>query len=83
MIEHSLVKAIIISGVIEMISKKYCLSLNASRDLFYHSNTIKLLEDNRTGLYGQSTLYNFSLFQEEYEKTYYLHKVVRTYEKRS
>jgi len=65
---HSLVKAIIITKVVEMISKEYCLSLDDSRDLFYKSKTLKLLEDNKTGLYAQSPLYNFSLFQEEYEK---------------
>lgn len=68
MIEHALVKAIIITKVIEMISAKYCLSLNASRNLFYNSKTLKLLEDNKTCLYSQSPLYIFSLFQEEHNK---------------
>jgi len=79
MIEHSLVKAIIITRVIEMISSKYCLSLNASRKLFYNSNTIKLIEDNNTGLYSQSPLYNFSLFQEEYLKMQHFHKINKIY----
>jgi hypothetical protein len=36
--------------------------------MFYKSSTAKSLDDDETGLYGQSTLYIFSLFEDEKEK---------------
>jgi hypothetical protein len=37
-------------------------------DMFYTSATAASLADNETGLYGQSALYLFSLFNEEMEE---------------
>ena len=62
---HTLVKAVIASHVIELIAEKYKLSIEGATDLFYMSDTIKLLSDDETGLYGESFLYVFSLFVEE------------------
>ena len=65
---HVLSKTIIISKVTELIAEKYRMSLKDARDLLYESNTIKLIEDDETGLYGESPLYVFSLFEQEYQK---------------
>ena len=66
--EHVLSKTILISQTIELIAKKYKLSLEEARDRFYESNVIKMLDDDETGLYGQSALYLLSLY-DEYLKT--------------
>ena len=63
--KHTLVKIVITSHVIEYIAEKYKLTIDEARDLFYNSETIKLLSDDETGLYGESFLYVFSLFVEE------------------
>jgi len=60
---HVLAKTIIITKVIELIARKYSLSLREARDLLFQSPLIKLIEDDETGLYGQSPLYCFSLFE--------------------
>ena len=66
--EHVLSKTILISQTIALIAKKYKLSLEEARDRFYESNVIKMLDDDETGLYGQSALYLLSLY-DEYLKT--------------
>lgn len=62
---HTLVKAVITTHVIELIASKYKLSIEKATDLFYLSDTAKLLADDETGLYGESFLYVFSLFEQE------------------
>ena len=62
---HTLVKAIITTHVIELIANKYKFTIDKSRDLFYASDTVKLLADDETGLYGESFLHVFSLFEQE------------------
>ena len=62
---HQSSKTILISKVIELITKKYNYSIHEARNIFYKSNVIKLIEDDETGLYGESPLYVFSLFEEE------------------
>lgn len=66
---HVLSKTILISQTIELIAKKYKLSIEEARDRFYKSNVIELLDDDETGLYGESALYLLSLFEEQI-KTY-------------
>ena len=66
--EHVLSKTILISQTIELIAKKYKLSIEEARDRFYESNVIRMLDDDETGLYGQSALYLLSLY-DEYLKT--------------
>ena len=63
--EHMLAKILIIKRVIELVSKKYRITLLEARDLLYESKTIDLIDDDETGLYGQSPLYVFSLFELE------------------
>ena len=64
--EHVLSKTILISQVIELIAKKYKLSVEEARNRFYESDVIEMLDDDETGLYGESALYLLSLY-EKYE----------------
>ena len=64
---HALSKTIIFASVVEMIAEKDHISLHEARDRFYNSDLIKLFNDDSLGLYGESPLYIFSLFQEENE----------------
>lgn len=65
---HSSVKTIIITKVVELISAKHKLSINEARDMLYSSRLIKLINDDETGLYGESPLYLFSLYENELNK---------------
>jgi hypothetical protein len=65
---HGLVKATIIPEIIHLIEEKYSVTEDAALDMFYHSATGASLADDETGLYGQSALYIFSLFNDEYEE---------------
>ena len=64
--EHVLAKTILISQTIELIAKKYKLSVEEARNRFYQSDVIEMLDDDETGLYGESALYLLSLY-ENYE----------------
>ena len=59
---HETVRVLIIPKTICLISEKGTL------DKFYTSATGIRYADDRTGLYGQSALYVFGLFCEEYEE---------------
>ncbi len=61
--EHVLAKTILISQVVELIAKKYKLTLEEARNRFYDSKVIEMLDDDETGLYGESALYLFSLYE--------------------
>ena len=60
---HVLAKTILISQTIELIAKKYKLSLEEARNQFYQSDIVEMLDDDDTGLYGESALYLLSLFE--------------------
>ena len=60
---HALSKTILISKVIELIAQNERIPLKEARDLFYCSDLVSLIEDDETGLYGQSPLYVYSLFE--------------------
>ena len=64
--EHTLAKTIIITKVSELIAEKYRLPIDEARDELYQSEIIDLIEDDETGLYGESPQYIFSLFKELY-----------------
>ena len=68
-LEHLSSKIIIITHVIEMIAEKYRIPLREARRLLYLSNTINLIEDDETGLYGEDPSFSFQIFVSEYEKT--------------
>ena len=64
--EHVLSKTILISQTIELIAKKYKLSIEDARNRFYQSNVIEMLDDDETGLYGESALYLLSLYENNF-----------------
>lgn len=61
----ALYNATIIPEIVRLIEEKYNLSEQEALDAFYGSETAKALNDPETGLYGQSALFIFSLFNEE------------------
>lgn len=61
--EHVLAKTILISKVIELIADKYKISIDDARNELYLSEVINLIDDDETGLYGESPLYVLSLFE--------------------
>ena len=63
--EHLLAKILLITNVTELIAKKYSISLAEARDELYSSDIIGFIDDDETGLYGESPLYVFSLFEKE------------------
>ena len=67
---HTLSKSILISQVTELIAKQYKIKIDDARDLFYQSKVVEMLNDDETGLYGESALYLFSLFQNEKNISY-------------
>ena len=71
--EHVLSKTILISQTIELIAKKYKLSIEESRNRFYQSDVIEMLDDDETGLYGESALYLLSLYE-----NYFKNKCIET-----
>ena len=66
--EHVLSKSILISQTIELIAKKYKISIEKARDWFYESEVVGMLDDDETGLYGSSALYLLSLFENNEKK---------------
>lgn len=68
--EHVLSKTILISQTIELIAKKYKLTLEEARNRFYESDVIKMLDDDETGLYGESALYLLSLYENSLGKSF-------------
>ena len=62
---HQLAKTILIVKVTELIAEKYHISVSEARDRIYKSDLVNLIDDDETGLYGESPLYVFSLFEEE------------------
>ena len=63
--EHVLAKTILISKVVELIASKYRLPIDEARNELYNSKIIDLIDDDETGLYGESPLYVFSLFEQQ------------------
>ena len=52
--------------MLTLLSQSYKLSIEEARNRFYQSNVIEMLDDDETGLYGESALYLLSLY-ENYE----------------
>ena len=67
--KHILSKTILISQTIELIAKKYKINLDDARNRFYESDVIALLDDDETGLYGESALYLLSLYDSHIQKS--------------
>lgn len=66
---HQLAKSLLIVKVSELIAQKYRILIDEARDKLYSSDLINLIDDSETGLYGESPLYVFSLFEEISKKT--------------
>lgn len=62
---HTLSKSLLIIKVIELIAEKYSISIEEARNKLYSSELINLIDDDETGLYGESPLYVFSLYEQE------------------
>lgn len=63
--EHYLIRATIIPEIVKMIEETYGIVEKEALRAFYTSATGASLADDETGLYGQSPLFIFSLYQEE------------------
>ena len=64
---HELSKILIFNEVVQLIAQKNHISLAEARDIFYNSKTVLCFDDDSLGLYGESPLHIYSLFQEEIE----------------
>lgn len=62
---HSIVRAILVPDIVELICDKFGVSEDVALDMFYTSATGESFGDDETGLYGQSALNVFGLFCEE------------------
>jgi hypothetical protein len=60
---HTLIKATLIPEIIRLIAEEYQISETDALDDFYNSDIAAALDDDETGLYGQSALYIFSLYK--------------------
>ena len=70
--EHVLAKTTIITKVSELIADKYKVSIKEARDELYQSGIVSLLDDDETGLYGESPLYVFSLYEQYKNKPVFI-----------
>ena len=66
--DHVLSKTTLILDTIELIAKKYKLSIDEARNKFYESDVVEMLDDDETGLYGSSALYLLSLYDINLQK---------------
>ena len=62
---HRLAKSVLIVKVTELIAEKYRILISEARNKLYNSELINLIDDDESGLYGESPLYVFSLYEEE------------------
>ena len=65
--DHATTRATIIPEIVHLISAEYNISEKEALDKFYTSATGASYADDETGLYGQSALYVFGLFREEFD----------------
>jgi len=63
--EHGTIRATILPEIIELIMAEYKLNEREALDSFYRSSTGESFSDDETGLYGQSPLFIFGLYEEE------------------
>ena len=62
---HGTIRAATLPAIIELITDKYEINDDEAMKMFYESHIGACFSDDESGLYGQSALYVFSLFQEE------------------
>ena len=66
---HATTRATLLPEIVRMISEKYSISEKEALDRFYTSAAGASFADDETGLYGQSALYIFGLFCEEFDNS--------------
>jgi hypothetical protein len=62
---HGTVRAATLPSIVKLIAERYGIDDNSALKKFYESHTGACYSDDESGLYGQSALYVFSLYQEE------------------
>ena len=62
---HGTIRAATLPEIVRLIKTKYDVSDNEALKMFYESHIGACFADDDSGLYGQSALYVFSLFEEE------------------
>jgi len=62
---HGTIRAATLPTIVNMITEKYGVGDDEAIKMFYESHIGACYADDDSGLYGQSALYVFSLFQEE------------------
>ena len=67
MCEHHLIRATIIPEVAKLIAERFGISEEEALDRFYKSATAQNLADEENGLYGQSVLFIFGQYLQEYD----------------
>ena len=65
---HGTVRAATLPSIINLIIEKHEVNDDVALKMFYESHIGKCYADDDSGLYGQSALYVFSLFQEEHQQ---------------
>ena len=63
---HHLVKTILIPQIAELLIKNKNVTENEALRIIYNSPVAELLEDDSMGLYGQSSLYLYSLIENSF-----------------
>jgi len=66
--DKTLAKFVLITKVTELIAEKHHISIDEARNRLYSSRIISLIDNEETGLYGESPLYVFSLYLDEVSK---------------
>ena len=62
---HATIRATLIPEIVKLICEKYQCSEKKAMDMFYTSATGVNFADDETGLFGQSALYIYGLFDDE------------------
>ncbi len=62
---HATIRATIIPEIVKLICRDRNVSETEALDMFYKSATGASYADDETGLYGQSALFVYGLFEEE------------------
>lgn len=65
---HGTVRAATLPAIVKLIAGQYDMNEDAAMKKFYESHIGACYADDKSGLYGQSALYVFSLFQEEQQR---------------
>ena len=63
---HGTIRAATLPDIVRLISTRFHISDDEAMKLFYESHIGACFADDESGLYGQSALYVYSLFLEQY-----------------